>query len=181
MSAKRIAVIGLLTSLMLVLGFVERQFILVPGIPGIKLGLSNTVLLYALCLLSVGSAWLLVALKVLLGGLLFAGPTGMLYSLAGGVLSMLAMMLAIRIKGLGLVGVSVLGAVFHMAGQVLMSRFVLGTWAAAVQTPILLVAAVVTGMLTGIIAQGACRGIAKGNPAMLKRLQALGLEGRKQP
>lgn len=177
MSTKKIAVIGLLTSVMLVLGLVERQFLLVPGIPGIKLGLSNTVLLYALCLLSSGSAWLLMALKVVLGGFLFAGPTGMLYSLAGGILSMLAMSLAIRVKGMGLIGTSVLGAVFHMAGQVLMSRALLGTWAAAVQAPLLLVAAVVTGVLTGVIAQGACRAIGKGDPDMRKRLKTLGLDG----
>lgn len=178
MSTKKIAQYGLLTAMMLVLGLVERQFMLVPGIPGIRLGLSNTVLLYALCLMSVKGAWLLMALKVVLGGFLYAGVSGMFYSFAGGVLSMLAMLLALRVKGIGMVGISVCGAVFHMAGQLLMSRLLLGSWAAAVQAPILLVAAVVTGILTGVVAQAACRGIAHGDPEMIRRMKELGLTGR---
>lgn len=177
MSTKKIAVMGMLTSVMLVLGLVERQFMLVPGVPGIRLGLSNTVLLYALCLLGTSSAWLLMALKVLLGSLLYAGVTGLFYSLAGGVLSMLGMMLMLRIRGVGMVGISVVGAVLHMAGQIMMSRLLLGNWAAAVQAPLLAVAAVVTGVMTGIIAQAVCRGIARGNGEMMARLKRLGLTG----
>lgn len=67
MTTKQIAQYGLLTSIILVLGLVERQFVLVPGIPGIRLGLSNTVLLYALCLLSMPGAWLMMVLKAVLG------------------------------------------------------------------------------------------------------------------
>ncbi|MCL1964408.1 MAG: Gx transporter family protein [Firmicutes bacterium] len=180
MSAKKIAYHGLLTSIMLVLGLVERQFLLVPGIPGIRLGLSNTVLLYALCLMGAKSAWILMGLKVLLGGLLYAGASGMFYSFAGGVLSMAAMLSALRVRGVGLVGVSVTGAAMHMAGQILMSRLLLGSWAAALQAPLLMAAAVFTGVLTGVTAHTACQAIAGGNPEMLRRLQALDLAGRKK-
>lgn len=178
LSTKKIAQFGLLTAVMLVLGMVERQFMLVPGVPGIRLGLSNTVLLYALVLMGVSGAWLLMGLKVLLGGLLYAGVSGFAYSLAGGVLSMLAMMLTMRIRGVGLVGVSVLGAVAHMVGQLAVSRFLLGSWAALVQAPLLMVAAVVTGVLTGIIAQAVCRALARTDPVMRARLETLGLSGR---
>lgn len=175
MTTKQIAQYGMLTSMMLVLGLVERQFMLVPGVPGIRLGLSNTVLLYALCLMSMRGAWLLMGLKVVLGGFLYAGVSGMFYSLAGGMLSMLAMLLALRVRGIGLAGVSVCGAVAHMAGQVLVSRVLLGSWAALVQAPLLLVAAVVTGVLTGVIAQSVCRALASSHPEMKKRLQQLGI------
>lgn len=178
MSTKKIAQFGMLTSVMLVLGLVERQFLLVPGVPGIRLGLSNTVLLYALCLMSTPSAWLLMGLKVVLGGFLYAGPTGMIYSAAGGILSMVAMMLTVRIRGLGMVGISVAGATAHMVGQLLISRVLLGSWAAAVQAPLLLVAAVVTGVLTGVVAQAASRGVAASDPKIRKRLEALGLSGK---
>lgn len=180
MSTTQIARYGLLASMMLVLGWVERQFMLVPGIPGIRLGLSNTVLLYALCLMSARGAWLLMGLKVVLGGLLYAGVSGMAYSFAGGVCSILAMLLALRVRGLGLVGISVMGASFHMAGQILMSRLMLGSWAAAVQAPLLLIAAVVTGVITGVVAHSVCLALARGNPDMLSRLKELGLaEGGK--
>jgi len=181
MSALKIARYGLLTSVMLVLGLVERQFLLVPGVPGIRLGLSNTVLLYALCLMDAKSAWLLMGLKVLLGGLLYAGVSGMFYSFAGGLLSMAAMLLALRVKGIGMAGISVMGATAHMAGQLLMSRFLLGSWAALAQAPILIVAAVVTGVLTGVSARAACKGVASGNPDMRRRLEALDMDRGKEP
>lgn len=166
---------ALMTALMLVLGLIERQFVLVPAAPGIRLGLSNTVLLYAVVLMGAPSAWLLMALKVVLGGLLYAGFSGMLYSLAGGVLSVAAMLIAVRAPRIGFVGVSVVGAATHMTGQVLMSRLLLGTWAAAVQAPLLLVAAVVTGVVTGVAASAACRGVAQGDREIRDRMNTLGL------
>ena len=181
MNAKKIAYHGLLTSVMLVLGLVERQFLLAPGIPGIRLGLSNTVLLYAICLMGAGSAWLLVGLKVLLGGLLYAGVSGMFYSFAGGVFAMAAMLLCLRVRGVGLVGVSVVGAAAHMAGQIGMSRLLLESWAAALQAPVLIAAAVGTGVLTGLGATAVCRAVAGGDPRMRARLIALGLDGRDAP
>ena len=180
MSAKRIARYGLLTSMMLALGLIERQFVLVPGVPGIRLGLSNTVLLYALCLMSVKSAWLLMSLKVLLGGFLYSGVSGMLYSLSGGVLSMFAMQLALWAGGLSVIGVSVSGATFHMLGQMLMSRLWLGNWAAFAQAPLLLVAAVVTGILTGVAAHASCKAVARGDAEIQNRLKNIGRTGRKR-
>ena len=179
MAAKRIALYGLLTSLMLMLGFFERQFVLVPGVPGIRLGLSNTVLLYALCLMNTKSAWLLMSLKVLLGGLLYSGLSGMMYSLSGGVFSMFAMLAVLFIGGFGIVGVSVSGASLHMLGQILLSRVLLGNWAALAQVPLLLAAAAVTGILTGVAAQAVCTVIARGDAEMRNRLQNFGLTGRK--
>ena len=179
MATKRIALYGLLTSVMLVLGFFERQFVLVPGVPGIRLGLSNTVLLYALCLMSAKSAWLLMSLKVMLGGLLYAGVSGMMYSASGGVFSMLAMLAALFASGFGVVGISVSGASLHMLGQILLSRILLGNWAALAQMPLLLAAAVVTGILTGVAAQAVCMVIARGDAEMRNRLQNLRLTGRK--
>ena len=175
MTTKQIAQYGLLTSIILVLGLVERQFVLVPGIPGIRLGLSNIVLLYALCLLSMPGAWLMMVLKAVLGGMLYAGPTGAAYSFAGGLLSMAVMTLFLQVRYFGLVGVSVAGAVAHMAGQILLSRVLLGSWAALAQAPLLLAAAVLTGVFTGVIATLVCRAMARLDPAMRRRLDALGL------
>jgi heptaprenyl diphosphate synthase len=170
MSAKRIARYALLTSLMLVFGLLERQFVIVPGIPGIKLGLSNTVLLYAVFLLGSASTWTLMLLKVLLGGLLYSGVTGMLYSLAGGIMSVCAMVASMHLKGIGIVGISVCGAVSHMAGQVLISRILLGTWAAAAQSPILMFAAILTGIITGVAARTSCAAIARTDPEIKRRM-----------
>ncbi len=159
--AAAVAKLGLLTAAAIVLGYFEH-LLPITGIPGVKLGLANTVLLYALYLLDVPSAVLLMLLKVGLSGLLFGGPAAMLYSLAGGVLSLLVMILAQRIRGLSIVGVSVLGAVSHNIAQVLVACFVVETRAVLAYLPILLLAAAVTGTLTGVIARYTFRGLRPG-------------------
>ena len=96
---QKVARFGLLTALALVLGLVDRAIpltaLLGGAAPGIKLGLANTVLLYAVYLMDWKSAVLLMLTKVLLSGFLFGSLTAILYSLSGGVLS-LAMMLLFR-------------------------------------------------------------------------------------
>ncbi|HWQ97915.1 MAG TPA: Gx transporter family protein [Clostridia bacterium] len=157
-SASTIAKLGLLTAVAIVLGYFEH-LLPVAGIPGVKLGLANTVLLYALYLLDVPSAILLMFLKVGVSGLLFGGPAAMLYSFAGGVLSLVVMILARKLPGFSVVGVSVLGAVAHNVGQMLIAIFVVETRAILAYLPILLIAAAITGTLTGLIAQYTFRGL----------------------
>lgn len=157
-SASIIAKLGLLTAVAIVLGYFE-YLLPVTGIPGVKLGLANTVLLYALYLIDVPSAILLMLLKVGLSGLLFGGPAAMLYSLAGGVVSLCVMILARKSKGLSIVGVSVLGAVSHNIAQMAVACFVVETRAILAYLPILLLAAAVTGTLTGLIARYTFRGL----------------------
>ena len=112
-SAQRVAVSGLLTSLMLVLGLIERQFPLTAAIPGIKLGLANSVLIYALYMLGIKQSIVLMLLKALMSWLIYTNMQAMFYSLAGGALSLLAMIALSRIKGVSVIGVSALGAVLQ--------------------------------------------------------------------
>ena len=160
-SASTIAKLGMLTAVAIVLGYFEH-LLPVTGIPGVKLGLANTVLLYALYLLDIPSAILLMFLKVGVSGLLFGGPAAMLYSFAGGVLSLLVMILARKMPGLSIVGVSILGAVSHNIAQMLVALFVVETRAILAYLPVLLLAAAVTGTLTGLVARYTFRGL---NPA----------------
>lgn len=151
MATKRVTLLGVMLSLMLILGLFEKQFILVPGVPGIKPGFSNIVLMFALYMIDWRAAGGLLLLKVLLSGLLFAGVSGMAYALCGGVLAFIIMFIMMKTKWFGLPGVSICGAVMHMAGQIICSRFLLGSWAAAAQLPLLLVSAVITGVINGVI------------------------------
>jgi heptaprenyl diphosphate synthase len=150
--ASAVAKLGLLTAVAIVLGYFEH-LLPVTGIPGVKLGLANTVLLYALYLLDIPSAILLMFLKVGLSGLMFGGPAAMLYSLAGGVLSLIVMILARNMRGLSVVGVSVLGAVAHNVAQLLVACLFVEVRAVLAYLPVLLLAAAVTGSLTGLIAR----------------------------
>lgn len=157
-SASTIARLGLLTAVAIVLGYFEH-LLPVSGIPGVKLGLGNTVLLYALYLLDVPSAILLMFLKVGVSGFLFGGPAAMLYSFAGGVFSLIVMIFARKMPGFSVVGVSVLGAVAHNIGQMLVAIFVVETRAILAYLPVLIIAAAITGTLTGLIARYSFRGL----------------------
>ena len=151
---QQIALSGLLTSLMLVFGFIERQFPLPVPVPGIKLGLANSVLLYALYMLGIRQTIVLMLLKSLMSWLIYMNLSAMLYSFTGGVLSVAAMILVSRMKGVSPIGVSALGAVFFNIGQILMAAWVLGTPQLIVTyLPVLMVSGVLTGILTGVIAK----------------------------
>ena len=151
---EQVALSGLLTSLMLVFGFIERQFPLPVPVPGIKLGLANSVLLYALYMLGIRQTIVLMLLKSLMSWLIYMNLSAMLYSFAGGVLSVAAMILVSRMKGVSPIGVSALGAVFFNIGQILMAAWVLGTPQLIVTyLPVLMVSGVLTGILTGVIAK----------------------------
>ena len=163
---------ALLTAAAVVLGYIERLIPMPGSIPGIKLGLANTVLLYAIYLLDARSAFVLMILKVGLSGLLYAGVSAMMFSLGGGLCSLVMMLLIKKLGGSGvsIIGVSVVGAVFHNVGQTAVAALMVNTAALMGYVPFLLVAAVVTGILTGIAAKYAIRG-----------LKASGMENVKMP
>ena len=153
-SAQRIALSGLLTSLMLVFGLIERQFPLTTAIPGVKLGLANSVLLYGLYMLGIKQSIILMLLKALLSWLIYMNMSAMLYSLAGGAASLLAMILVSRIKDVSVIGVSAIGAVFFNIGQILVAVAILNTPQLIVTyLPVLMISGVATGILTGVVAQ----------------------------
>ena len=150
--AQRIALCGLLTSLMLVLGYVESQIPLMPSMPGIKLGLSNAVLLYGVYLLPPALTGGLMVVKVVLSALLFGNPLALAFSLAGGALSVAGMLLMRRFTSFGVVAVSVVGAVLHNAGQMAMALALVGNVNILYYAAVLTLVGIGTGILTGIVA-----------------------------
>lgn len=171
MNTKKIAQFGLLTAMALILSYVEHMIPpIVTSAPGIKLGLGNTVLLYALYLMDVKSAAILMILKVGLTTLLFGNPMAGIYSLSGGILSLAAMCLAQRLKGMSILGISVCGAVFHNVGQMLAATITVSTRALMGYLPVLLVSAVVTGLITGLVARYVLIALSHTDKGIRKRL-----------
>ena len=150
--AWRVALCGILLGLMLVLGLVESMIPVAAGVPGIKLGLSNGVLIFAIYMLNIPTAFLLMVLKVVLASMMYAGFGALPYSLAGGVLSLVAMALLSRVKGMHPVTVSMLGGVMHNVGQVGMAMLILRTPRLMYYMAILMLVGLATGALTGICA-----------------------------
>ena len=155
--AQRVALCGMLLALMLVLGFVESQIPVAAGIPGIKLGLSNGVLIFAVYMLGVPTSFLLMTLKVLLSGFLFGSPSAMMYAFAGGVLSLTVMCVLSRMKGLSPIVVSMVGGLSHNVGQVTLAMIILHTPKLMYYMAILMGVGLVTGCATGVAANGIIR------------------------
>lgn len=149
---QRIALCALLIAMMLVLGYVESQIPIDASIPGIKLGLSNGVLIFAIYMLDIPTAWLLMMLKVMLSGLLFGGFNTIMYALAGGVLSMIAMSVLSRVKGIHPITVSMTGGVMHNVGQVTLAMILLHTNQLLYYMAVLILVGLLCGALTGIVA-----------------------------
>lgn len=146
-----VALMGCMVALCFGLSYLEFLVPLPIGYYGVKLGLANCVTLFALYQLRVWNAIVLTALRVLLAGMAFGGLTGMLYSLCGATLS-LCVMILLRRTGLGIVGVSIAGGVAHNIGQMAAAVVLTDTPSLWWYLPVLLVAGMLAGTLTGILA-----------------------------
>lgn len=126
--AKNAALLGLCTALALILAYVE---VLLPpllsAVPGIKMGLPNIILIFLLYRRGPLTAAGVSLARILLVALLFGNSMSLMYSLAGGALSLVAMAALKRLDFLSAVGVSVAGGVLHNVGQILMAMLLLGT------------------------------------------------------
>lgn len=150
-----VSLCALLLSMMLIVGYVESMLPLNAGIPGIKLGLSNSVLIFAVYMLDIPTAFVLMSLKVVLSGILFSGPTAMMYGFAGGVLSLTCIALLSRIRPMPIPAVSLVGGVMHNVGQVAMALLVLQVPPMSMlgYLAVLVAVGAACGLLTGVCAK----------------------------
>lgn len=145
------AYFGVFTSLALILSYVETLIPISFGIPGIKLGLANLVIVIVLYTYGGKEAFLLSVTRILLSGFLFGNLSMILYSMAGGVFSLANMVLLRRTGGFSIQGVSIAGGVFHNIGQLLLAMMIVETYQVWYYFPVLLVSGLVTGLLIGIV------------------------------
>lgn len=153
---KRTAKLGFLLALALILSYVESLIPFTFGIPGIKLGLPNLIVLLLLysgktSMTGARDALLVNCLRIVLSGFLFGSLFAILYAMAGAVFSFTAMVIAKRCRCFSMAGVSVLGGVFHNVGQTVVAILVVDTYAVLYYLPVLIVAGVVTGAVLGIL------------------------------
>ena len=149
----RLTLGAMFLAVMMVLGYIESML---PsfGIPGVKLGLANSVLLLSLYWLGIPFSVVLMLAKVGLSGLLFGNPYAMIYSLSGGIASMLAMILMIYVvQDVSAIGAGAAGGVMHNVGQIAVAMVQLNTTRLVYYMAILMVIGVVMGMITGSIAK----------------------------
>lgn len=160
--AKRVAYMGMLTALAFVFSYIESLLPIHLGVPGVKLGLANLVVIIALYMMDARRAFTLSLVRILLSGLTFGNPASMIYSLAGGMLSLAIMIFAKKCKVFSVTGVSILGGVFHNVGQILVAAVVVETASLLYYLPVLVLSGTIAGVMIGILASILIRHLSKG-------------------
>ena len=149
----RVAYFGVFTALALIFSYVETLIPVNLGIPGVKLGLANLIIVVALYKMRLSEAYLLSVVRILLAGFIFGNYFSIIYSLAGGLLSLTVMALLKKWGGFSLQGISIAGGVFHNIGQLIVAAVVVETFSVTYYFPVLLVAGLLTGLVIGIVAE----------------------------
>lgn len=148
----RAAYFGVFTALALIFSYVEMLIPIQLGVPGIKLGLANLLIVIMLYKSGPKEALLLSVVRILLAGFMFGNMFSIVYSLAGSLLSLAVMALLKKRGSFSVIGVSIGGAVFHNAGQLLAAMAVTETLKVGYYFPVLLIAGLITGALIGVTA-----------------------------
>ena len=154
---KKLALSAILAALAMILSYVEAMVPMPVPIPGIKLGLANLVILLAIYRLGFKYALAINCIRIFVTGLLFTGVFGILYSLAGGLLSLLVMYLLYRTGIFSMVGVSMAGGVAHNLGQLLTACLIMSNILLMSYFAVLLFAGIGSGILMGIAAWLVCQ------------------------
>lgn len=143
---------GLLIALALVLSYIEAQIPAFVAISGIKVGLANIVVVFALYKFGLKEALLISVFRVVLSALMFGSVMSLAYSAAGAFLSLLGMVILKKLNLFSCVAVSVVGGVLHNLGQILMACLVLETNVVVYYLPFLILSGTIAGVVVGLVA-----------------------------
>lgn len=149
---RKIAILGLLTSLAVIFGYIDMLLPVFSGIPGVKLGLANLAVIIVLYQYGWKEAGAVSLVRIFVVGFLFGNLFGILYSLAGAFFSLAAMAFLKKRKGFSMAGVSMAGGVFHNIGQLLAAMAVVENINLVYYFPVLLVSGLLTGVCIGAAA-----------------------------
>lgn len=148
----RAAYFGVFTALALIFSYIETLIPIQFGTPGIKLGLANLVVVIVLFKTGWKEALLLSVTRIVLAGFIFGSLFSIVYSLAGGVLSLGIMTLLARTGRFSVAGVSMAGGVSHNIGQLIVAMLAVETYQVGYYLPVLLIAGLITGAVIGAVA-----------------------------
>ena len=147
----KVVYFGVFTALALIFSYVESIIPINFGIPGVKLGLANLIIVITLYKMSIKEAYILSIVRIVLAGFMFGNLFAILYSLSGGMLSLTIMCILKKTNKFSVFGVSMAGGVFHNIGQLLMAAIVLESVSIGYYFPVLLLSGLVTGFVIGVV------------------------------
>ena len=151
MLKNRVAYFGVFTALALIFSYVETLIPFNFGIPGVKLGLAKLIVVIALYKMKLSETYLLSVVRVLLNGFIFGNYFSIIYSLAGGILSLSVMALLKKKGGFSILGISMAGGVMHNIGQLLIAMLIVETFSVVYYVPVLLISGLLTGFAIGVV------------------------------
>lgn len=148
----KVAYFGVFTALALIFSYVETLIPFQIGIPGVKLGLANLIIVIALYKMNLKETYLLSVTRIILSGFIFGNLFSIIYSLSGGLLSLSVMAFLKKQGGFSVMGISIAGGVMHNVGQLLVAMVIVETFSIIYYIPVLLIAGVITGLVIGVAA-----------------------------
>lgn len=148
----KIAYWGVFLALTLVCSYVESLIPISFGIPGVKLGLTNIVVILMLYTIGAKDAILISVLRIILAGFMFGNAFSIIYSLAGGILSFVVMLLLKNTGKLKILSISTAGGISHNVGQLIVAALVVENYNILFYVPVLIIAGIITGFLIGLLA-----------------------------
>lgn len=150
-SVKKIAIIAIFITLALVLSYVDSLIPLAIMVPGIKIGLANIVIILSLYMIGEKETILISTIRVILSSLLFGTMLTFAYSIAGAILSFIIMVILKKKTTLAMMTISIIGAVSHNIGQIIMAVIIMSTKEIIYYLPILMITGVISGTIIGIL------------------------------
>lgn len=151
-TTKNLSRYSLYVALAFILSYVEALFPFSLGIPGVKLGLANIVIVYVLYTSpSLSGLYTVILLRTVLTAFTFGNLSTLLYSMCGGFLSASGMFLLYKMNLFSVYGISIAGGVFHNIGQLIVAAFVLETPQLIYYMPVILFSGMIAGFCIGFI------------------------------
>ncbi|MDK2998833.1 Gx transporter family protein [Clostridium perfringens] len=150
----KIVRLSILTTIALIIFMIELHIPPLVPIPGVKLGLANIITLIVLYLYGIREASTVLIIRILLGSMFSGQVVSLLYSLSGGLMCLLVMILLMKIVGKeGIWFVSVGGAIAHNIGQIIIAMILFQTTSVLYYLPVLILSGVITGVFTGLLSK----------------------------
>lgn len=150
-ASRKIAMLGLLSAFAIVISYIEALIPINIGIPGVKPGFPNLVIIIVLFSFGIKEAGIVNFIRILTVGFMFGNIMSIAFSIAGAVLSLIVMWIVKKIPGVSMLGVSVCGGVAHNIGQIIIAILVTSVYSLTFYIPFLIIGGIITGMLIGIV------------------------------
>lgn len=150
-STGKITTLALTVTLALIFSFIESRIPAFVAIPGVKIGLANIAIIFALYKLGIKEAVCVSIIRVFLVSILFGSPISLIYSISGAVLSLLTMILLKKLTPLTEITVSISGGIMHNVGQIIAASLMLATNVIVYYLPFLILSGTIAGVAIGTV------------------------------